>query len=169
MKKVMITFVTALFSVSMLLSAHAADTKDEASKPAAAQAMPAIPQGMPPGMPRPNFTVLFGALTKIDTSDPAKPVLEVKNERDNKVHSVELTPTTGVAKITDISELKPGDTVRIMARSSDGKETALNVAFGKVKAPVMGQPSSLPPGQGVIRNPAPSAAPQKAADGKTAE
>jgi hypothetical protein len=86
-------------------------------------------------MPRANFNMLYGTITKIDTSDPANVKLEVKNEADNTTHTVELTPATNVTKVTDISELKTGENVRVMARKVDDKEVAMGVMFGKIRKP----------------------------------
>jgi hypothetical protein len=80
--------------------------------------------------------MLYGTITNIDKADPANVKLEVKNEADNTAHIVELTPNTNVTKTTDISELKAGDTVRVMARKMDNKEVAMSVMFGKIKKPV---------------------------------
>lgn len=100
--------------------------------------------------PRANFSLLYGTVTKIDTSDPANVKLEVKNEADNTTHTVELTAATNVTKMTDISELKTGENVRVMARKIDNKEVAMGVMFGKIRKPAprpMGQAGIIPPAQ----------------------
>jgi len=94
---------------------------------------------------RPNLAIIFGKITKIDSSDPAKATLEVKNETDGTTHKVDITPWTNVTKVTDISELKTGDNVRIMARKVEEGEVAMTVVFGKIRniaAPRMGRPVS---------------------------
>ncbi len=82
---------------------------------------------------RPNFSIISGDITKIDNSDPAKPALEIKNSADGTTHKVDITPWTSVTKVTDLTELKTGDTVRIMARKVEDSEVAMTVVFGKIK------------------------------------
>ncbi len=106
----------------------------------------AAPAAVAPGAPAPgsttqatarprrsNFVVIFGSVTKIDKTDPAKPKLEVKSDIDNKIHIVDVTPWTNITKVTDVSELKAGDTVRVMVRKVEGRELAMTVVFGKIK------------------------------------
>jgi len=90
-----------------------------------------------------NFNMLMGPVTKIDATDPSKIKLEVQNERDNQIHEVEVTPATNVTKVTEISELKVGDTVRTMVRKVDDKEVAMGVMFGKFKKPPQAKPSPV--------------------------
>ena len=93
-----------------------------------------LPQKQPLRRPTaPAFNVVPGSITKINTADPAKPTIEVKNDKDNTMHVIEITPFTNIAKMTDISELKAGDEVRVMTRKVENKEVAVNVVFGKIK------------------------------------
>ncbi len=85
------------------------------------------------GAMKSGFSMLLGSISKIDTADPSNIKIEVNSEPDNRLHTVEITPATSVTKVTDISELKAGDTVRIMARRADNKEVAVGVMFGKLK------------------------------------
>jgi len=135
MKKFAIMLLAVVFCVSCA-GVSLAQNK-EAAKPVVAKTAAVSPaKAMPmPGktMPRANFTMLYGAITKIDNSDPASVKLEVKNEADNTTHIVEVSPSTNVTKATDISELKTGENVRVMARKVDNKEVAMGVMFGKIK------------------------------------
>ena len=131
------------FSLADALYAQTAQKK-AAAKTQASQTMPAASP-----MARPAFAVLFGSVTKIDTSDPAKPKLEIKNDTDGTTHTVELTPWTNVTKVTDILELKSGDNVRLMTRKMEDKEVAMTVVFGKIKnitssKPVTAAPAAIP-------------------------
>ena len=100
-------------------------------------------------MDRPAMNMLFGTVTNIDTRDPASIKLEVKTEADGKTHVVEVLPATTITKATDISELKKGEKVRVMARMVDDKEVAMGVMFGKMRTP----PARSMPGE--PRGPAP--------------
>lgn len=133
MNKALIVTLAAVFCLASAGLAVAAD-KDTAKPSPATGAAKAMP--MPPKpMPRANFSMLYGQVTKVDTSDPANVKLEVKNEADGAMHTVELTPSTNVTKATDVSELKTGDNVRVMARKVDNKEVAMGVMFGKIRKP----------------------------------
>ena len=107
-------------------------------------------RGTVPGqtLRRPNFAIIFGKITKIDNSDPAKPKLEVKNDAEGTTHKVDITPWTNVTKVTDISELKTGDSVRILARKVEDGEVAMTVVFGKIRnisAPRTARPTVAAP------------------------
>ena len=104
------------------------------AKGAPAQMMGRSAPGQRP-MGRPAMSMLFGTVTNIDTKDPASVKLEVKSEADGKTHVVEVLPATTVTKGTDISELKKGEKVRVMARKVDDKEVAMGVMFGKMRTP----------------------------------
>ncbi len=124
-----------------------------AAMPASAATGAATP---PTAARRPNFVIVFGAITKIDTSDQAKTKLEVKSDMDGASHIVEITPWTNVTKVTDVGELKAGDTVRIMARKVDNSEVAMTVVFGKIRniyAPRATTPAAPPaaPTQGAAQ------------------
>ena len=136
MKKIGVFCLVMLFSFELTGLALAADQK-------AAVKAPIVTQG--PGARRlmhPNFGIITGSIVKIDNSDPAKPEIEIKSDADNQVHVIGLTPYTNVTKVTDISELKAGEAIRVMARKVDDKEVALTIMFGKFKAPPM-RPRSM--------------------------
>jgi Cu/Ag efflux protein CusF len=80
-----------------------------------------------------NFGMLAGTVTSINNSDPANVKLSVKNDADGSMHTVMVTPVTNITKVTDISELKTGEQVRMMTRKVDDKDVAMGIMFGKVK------------------------------------
>jgi Cu/Ag efflux protein CusF len=125
----------ALFCIAIITPSFAAEAKKEPVKTMPAVAARPAPDLKAPAkpFPAPNFTVIFGSVTKVDMTDPAKPVIEIKNTADDTLHVVEITPWTNVTKVTDISELKTGDTVRVMTRKVNDKETAMTVVFGKIR------------------------------------
>jgi hypothetical protein len=133
MRKYMVIAVVSLMSLAFISSSFAADTgavkKNSPPEPGIARAMPAK-------MPRSNFSMLYGKISKIDTSDPANAKIEVINEADNATHIIDVPPSTNITKATDISELKTGENVRIMARKVDSKEVAMGVMFGKIRKPM---------------------------------
>jgi Cu/Ag efflux protein CusF len=131
MKKIALVALAVVFCLASAGLAVAADKPAKAAAPAAGKALPMTPKPMP----RANFSMLYGTITKIDNADPANIKLEVKNEADGAMHTVELTSTTNVTKATDPSELKAGDNVRVMARKVDNKEVAMGVMFGNIRKP----------------------------------
>ena len=137
MKKAIILLTIAAVCFGLAVPSFAAD-KDTAKKAAVATAPAAaqpVAKAIPAKMPRANFSMLYGTVTKIDTSDPANVKLEIKNEADNTTHTIDVVPATNVTKVTAISELKEGENVRVMARKVDSKEVAIGVMFGKIRKP----------------------------------
>jgi hypothetical protein len=122
-----------IFSLS--ITCLAAGAEDEARKPAAPTMAPKAAAREPVAMrpARANFAVISGAITKIDNSDPANIKLDVKNDADGIMHTIQLTPWTNITKVTDASELKTGEAVRVMSRKVDDKEVAMGVMFGKIR------------------------------------
>ncbi len=117
-KNSIIVLVAAVLCIVTAGISHAADEK-------------AIPAAQ--AVRRPAFNFITGSVTKIDTSDAANPVIEVKSDKDGKTHVIKLTPNTNIIKVTELSELKSGDAVRVMSRTVEGNESAMSVAFGKIK------------------------------------
>jgi len=101
-------------------------------------AAPGAPK-MPTRIPKSDISIIFGTISKIDNSDPANPKIEVTSEVDSKTHQVALTQWTNVTKMTDPSELKAGEAVRIMVRKLQDKEVAINVMYGKIRPPMTRQ------------------------------
>ncbi|MBI5143731.1 MAG: hypothetical protein HZA30_01505 [Candidatus Omnitrophica bacterium] len=126
MKRIFAVVIAVLFYSLALFDLGIAAEEERTALPK----KPAVPAKLP-GMS--NFSIIMGSISKIDVSDPAKPKLEVKSDMDNTVHTIEMTPWTNVSKVTDISELKSGDTVRIAARKAEGKEIAITILFGNIK------------------------------------
>ena len=138
MKKNILLSLVLIFAFAV--TAYAADEKAAT----AGQNMPPMPRSK--GMMNPNVIMLMGKVTKIDKSDPAKAKIEVLDSRDNKVHIVEIAPATNITKVTDISELKTDENVRIISRQVDGKEVAIGIMFGNFKKM---PPRAMPPEAGM--------------------
>ncbi|MDD5422786.1 MAG: hypothetical protein WC592_04305 [Candidatus Omnitrophota bacterium] len=159
-KKVFVVFVAISFcAVGIFGLACAAEQKAPAAKPAKT----AVPSPKVPVFPtkanvppiKSTFGMITGTLVKVNSTDPANTTLEVKNDADQTTHVVSLTPWTNVTKVTDVSELKTGDMVRVMTRKMDDKEVAMGVMFGKIKPIPRPKPAAAAPA-------APAAAPVKA-------
>ena len=118
---------------------------------AATTAQKALPTR--PAAHKPNFGMIAGTISAIDTADPANVKIEVKNDTDGSVRTVSVTPWTNITKVTDISELKVGERVRMRTRKLEDKDVAMGIMFGKIKAmPAPAPKAPVPP---------PSAAPAK--------
>lgn len=130
--------VVAVMSFCVVSFSMAAEQK----KPAEPAKMYSPTKPMP--MPKSAFSMVGGTITKIDNSDPANVKLEVKNDMDQTTHTISVTPWANVTKVTDASELKVGDAVRVMTRKSDDKEVAMGIMFGKVQNPPMVRPIATP-------------------------
>ena len=104
----------------------AADKKVQT--PAVTKAVPARP--MPP---KANFGMIAGTIVSIDNGDPANVKLQVKNDADGSTKTVSVTPWTNITKVTDISELKTGEQIRMMTRKVEDKDVAMGIMFGKMK------------------------------------
>ncbi|OGW82877.1 MAG: hypothetical protein A2987_02140 [Omnitrophica bacterium RIFCSPLOWO2_01_FULL_45_10] len=126
MRKRLITAL-AVIIFTCLTAAYGQEEKEKSATPAAI----------------PTFAVVLGTVSGIDSKDPSKPILEVKSDVDNQIHTIETAPWTNVVKVTDITELKAGDTVRVMTRKIEGNEIAMNITFGKIKSAPL--PMPLPP------------------------
>ena len=145
MKKVYVAVLAVIILAGLSITAEAVDNTEKANM---------APQG-PAGMrniagarklARPNFNMLSGSVVKIDNTDPAKPKLEIKNDADGAITSVEVTPFTNIIKAVELSELKTGDTVRAMVRKADNTNTAINIMFGKIKKlPAIPRKANEPP------------------------
>ena len=122
-----------------VLTVSAVSFAAEAKKPALSPVTPG-PQGMKPQMPKPAFSMIGGTVVGIDTADPANVKVEVKNDADGTTHLISVTPMTNINKVTDISELKAGDAVRVMSKKSEGNEVAMGIMFGKLAARPMPRP-----------------------------
>lgn len=141
-----------VLSLGILLSACGMAVAED--KAAAKKSLAATTAPVKPRLPRANFGMISGSLVKIDNSDPAKAKIEVKDAADGKVKTIEVTQFTNIVRGIDLSELKSGEEVKIMARKSDDKDIAMNIMCGKmnrpamaarpaIKAPLKGQPAPL--------------------------
>ena len=141
--RVLSAVIIVIFMAGIALSSFAA----EAKKPASNTGLAATPQkqgqatvqATMPRQFRPNFSIATGTITKIDNSDPANTKLEIKSSADNTIRTFAVTSWTNVTKVTDLAELKPGETVRIISRKVDDKDVAMGVVFGKLQ-------TTMPPG-----------------------
>ena len=130
-KRISVMAVVILITASFCAVSFAADQNKA----------PAAVQKAAPVKPIPakaNFGMIAGTVTAIDTKDPANIKLTVKNDSDNTTHTVIVTPWTNITKVTDVSELKTDEPVRMMTRKVEDKEVAMGIMFGKIKnAPVV--------------------------------
>ena len=136
MKKIFTVLTILVFCLTFINCSFAANAEKQAVKPAIARPAATGPEAASAGtkaMPRPNFNMVFGTVSKIDTSDASNIKLEVKSAADDKMQTVSVVPWTNVTKVTDISEIKTGDNVRVMSRKVDDKDVAMAVMFGKIQ------------------------------------
>jgi hypothetical protein len=141
MKKMLAMLVIALFAASFVYAADAEKSGATKASSAVAGQKAQMPRGAP-GHPyaKPNFAMVFGTISKIDTTDPANPKIEMTSSMDNKPYTIYVTPWTSITQSTDLTDLKAGDTARVMVRKADGKDVAINVMFGKMRTPPMPKP-----------------------------
>ena len=150
MKRLVAVAIAVALCAAFAGFASASDDAKAKAAPAVQKAPifpPVTPvKGMPPARPmgRANVSMLFGTVTSVDAKDPSKVKLEVTTEADKKVHAIEVLPTTTVTKLTDISEVKKGDNVRVMTRKVDDKDVAMGIMFGKIRKPAPMPAAALP-------------------------
>jgi len=144
MRRYLMFLFVALFCIVMVNASDAAEktAASNSEAPAAAKTSPTMRTPPPYPFTRGDIITLFGTLNKIDNSTPGIVKLEVTDNADGKMHSIEAPFQINVAKITDISEMRSGDTVRIMAKKVSDKEVAINIIFGKIKPPPRLPPST---------------------------
>ena len=143
MKKIfLVALVIAAIALVCPEASFAAETKAQTAP--SQKAAPRIPIA-----PKANLGMLMGTISSIDDTDPADIKLTVKNDADGSVRTVSITPWTNITKVTDVSELKVGEQVRMMTRKADDKDVAMGIMFGKFKT----APKAIP---------APKAAPAQA-------
>jgi hypothetical protein len=85
----------------------------------------------PPSAQKSTAAVVYGKISKIDRTDPSIITIELVDSRSGKTRVIEAPVAIDVAKITDTSELKPGDNARIFTKSIGDKELAITIIFGK--------------------------------------
>ena len=143
-KNSVIIFLAVVFCVAAVGLSYAADEKVvPATQPKAA--IGAAAGAAAQAVRRPAFNFITGSVTNINSSDAANPAIEVKNDKDGKTHAIKVTPYTNIIKVTELSELKPGDTVRVMARNIEGSESAMSITFGKINKMML--PTATPAGE----------------------
>ena len=82
--------------------------------------------------PKPEFSMIAGKVESIDSSDPKNVKITVKNDKDGTSRTLTVMPWTNITKSVEISELKAGEPVRVMARKAQDKEIAMGIMFGKM-------------------------------------
>ena len=134
MKRKAFRIVLMIAAVTLALSAasFAADQKTQTT--AAKKTVPAT-MPMRPMPPKSNFGMIAGTVESIDNTDPANIKIMVKNDSDGAIRAIAVTPWTNITKVTDVSELKAGEPVRMMTRKVEDKDVAMGIMFGKVKTP----------------------------------
>jgi hypothetical protein len=96
---------------------------------------PAAPPQQPGQIQRPNFSMTTGTVTKIDNSDPANIKVEIKDEKDGSTKTYSVLPWTNITKVIGVTDLKSGETVRVMSRSAGNNNIAMGIMSGKIKIP----------------------------------
>ncbi len=163
MKKTLVLTVAAAFilvSTSVIYAVNNSPATAQ-SKAGSAAAKTAVEQKSADAKKpmRSNFVMMLGSISKIDTSNPSAIKVEVKDDRDGQMHIVEVTPSTNITKVTNVSELKTGDAVRVMARKVDDKEVAMGIMFGNFKTTP--PPAKVPAAQAKSTVPAQKEMPKK--------
>ncbi|MFH0763669.1 MAG: hypothetical protein V1927_01540 [Candidatus Omnitrophota bacterium] len=147
-RKAVAVMVVVVFCLTGICGVSYAATakKPQAVTPAAAK-VPAMP-------PRPsNINTFSGTIEKIDAADPANIKMQVKDEASGTSRTISVAPWTNITKVTDVSELKTGDAIRVMIRKVEDKDVAMGIVFGKIK--------NLPPMRPRTAAPATPQAPAK--------
>jgi len=130
---------TVFFALWVLIfsftACQAAQTQEEGKPASVRQSSVLNKTATPPrtAVRRKEFSVIFGSVDSVDRSSSDKVVLRVTDDADGTVHTILATPRTNVTKVTDISELKPGDSIRVMTRTIDNNAYAMTVVFGNIK------------------------------------
>ena len=134
--------ILAVAFIVLALSAVSFAADQKAKTPAVTKTAPARP-----AHPKANFGMIAGTITSIDNTDPANIKLQVKNEADGSSRTISVTPWTNITKVTDVSELKIGEPVRMMTRKVDDKDVAMGIMFGKIRTAPGPRPLATPPPQ----------------------
>ena len=142
MKRAFLVICTTVVLLSMTALVNCAGESKQATKPAAATTT--IKRPMLPKIDR-NFAFIAGAISKIDMTVPNNVKIEIINEADGKSHIVEVGPAANILKVIDVAELKTGERVRIMAKKTDNKETAMSIVTGKFKEMPRTKPAAPKP------------------------
>ena len=132
-KKVLVLAVLAVFCAASF--AMAADTAKKTAPVAAAAPGMTAGNTARPMPPKSEFSMISGKVEKVDSSDPANVKITVKNDKDGASHVLTVMPWTNITKSSEISELKTGEAVRVMARKTQDKEMAMGIMFGKMPTP----------------------------------
>lgn len=127
-RKVFTIFVLAIFAITGIQGAlFAAEQKAAAKLAPTTAAAPVKPAA------KPNFGMVAGTIVSINNTDPNNVKLEVKSDADGTIRTVTVTPWTNITKVTDVSDLRTGEPVRMMTRKVEDKDVAMGIMFGKIK------------------------------------
>ena len=133
-KKALVLAVMVVFCAASF--AMAADVAKKAAPAAPGMTAENTARQMPP---KSEFSMITGKVENVDSSDPANVKITVKNDKDGSSRTLAVMPWTNITKSSDISELKTGEAVRVMARKAQDKEIAMGIMFGKMPTPPRGQ------------------------------
>jgi len=132
--------LVCIIGMTLCTIVYAADNKMDVIKELPRAAVPTTQSTTPPlrtPMPRPyaapKLSIVNGTVAKLENADPANARLEVRDDIDGSTKTFKVQQRTAITKVSELSDLKPGDQVRIMAREADGNQIALNIIFGKIK------------------------------------
>jgi len=139
-RKVVAVIVAVVFCLTGICGvSYAVDAKKPAVVTPAAAKAPVMP-------PRPsNINMFGGTIEKIDTADPANIKMQVKDDASGTSRTISVAPWTNITKVTDVSELKTGDAIRVMVRKVEDKDVAMGILFGKIKNLPPLRPKPVPP------------------------
>lgn len=138
-KEVAVIMSVVFCLMGICCMAYAADAK----KPTVVR--PAISKS-PAMRPMPSNTSMFGGtIEKIDTTDPTNIKIQVKDDATGASRTISVAPWTNVTKVTDATELKTGDPVRVMVRKTGDKDIAMGILFGKIRNIPPMRPRPVPP------------------------
>lgn len=134
MRRVFLTILVAMLLLALSSIGYCADTGNVTD-----QSKAATPAKKTMSLLNKNFAFILGSISKVEVTGPETAKIEVISDIDKKPQVIEIAANTNVLKGIDVSELKSGDKVRIMARKAGDKEVALSVVTGKIKE--MSRPS----------------------------
>ncbi len=135
-RKALVLTILAIFCASSF--AMAADVAKKATPIVAGKTTAGTVRQIPS---KSEFAMIAGKVEKIDSSDPANVRITVKNDKDGASRTLTIMPWTNITKSVDISELKTGETIRVMTRKTQDKDIAMGIMFGKMLMPPPPRPA----------------------------
>ncbi len=142
MNKNRVVLLTLIVSLAFNLSAFGAEKKAAPTGKNAPAQEALKPQNTAPAMQPLKTNIAYGEVVSIDLNSS---VLTIKDATGATESSISFTPSTGVTKMTDASEIKQGDKIRIIYQDNEGKKVAKAIMFGKIRtAPAAPKPMETP-------------------------